>query len=116
MVWANLTVSLVRDAAGEPDYFISVIEDASRRKGAEALLKLLSPREVEVLGETVRGRTNAEIAKKLGFSANTIKSHVSGISEKLGVSDRTQAAVYAAEVGLFTPRFRVADELPVEPR
>ena len=64
----------------------------------------------------VQGHTNAEIAQTMGFSANAIKSNVSSITEKLGASDRTQAAVYAVEVGLFTPRFRVPDTLPVSPR
>lgn len=39
-VWANITVSLVRTAAGEPDYFISVVEDIQTRKEAEATIRL----------------------------------------------------------------------------
>ncbi|WP_266096564.1 PAS domain S-box protein [Rubrobacter marinus] len=111
-VWVEISVSLARKPSGEPDYFISVIEDIDQRKGAEALLKLLSAREVEILGLMAKGRTNTEIAGDLGFSPNTVKTHVKSITAKLGVSDRTQAAVYAAGVGLFTPRFRVPTGLP----
>ncbi|GGI40627.1 response regulator [Mammaliicoccus stepanovicii] len=57
----------------------------------------LSKRELEVLGEMVKGKTNKEIAETLFVSEKTIKTHVSHILNKLKVSDRTQAAVYAME-------------------
>ena len=43
----------------------------------------------------VEGKSNPEIASNLYLSTNTIKSHVNGIFNKLGVSDRVQAAVFA---------------------
>ncbi len=42
VVWVNLTVSLTRDTGGNPDYFIAVVEDISRRKGADAALRRMS--------------------------------------------------------------------------
>jgi DNA-binding NarL/FixJ family response regulator len=57
----------------------------------------LSPRELEVLALVARGRENSEIAAELGISARTAKNHVSSILEKLGLSNRVQAAVYAAK-------------------
>lgn len=57
----------------------------------------LSKRELEVLKEMVKGKTNKEIAETLFVSEKTIKTHVSHILNKLKVSDRTQAAVYAME-------------------
>ncbi|MEA2384326.1 MAG: hypothetical protein QOH72_4297 [Solirubrobacteraceae bacterium] len=60
----------------------------------------LTPRELEVLAELARGRANKAIAFDLGVSERTVKTHVSNILGKLGVSDRTQAAVYAVEHGL----------------
>jgi DNA-binding NarL/FixJ family response regulator len=60
----------------------------------------LTPRELEVLGELVRGRANKAIAFELGVSERTVKTHVSNILGKLGFTDRTQAAVYAVEHGL----------------
>jgi DNA-binding NarL/FixJ family response regulator len=50
------------------------------------------------------GQTNQEIAQTLGISKGTAKVHVERIIRKLGVSDRTQAAVRAIELGLLTPR------------
>jgi DNA-binding NarL/FixJ family response regulator len=71
--------------------------------GTPALTPLenLSERELEVLGMIAEGRTNQEIAEKLIISPTTVKTHVQNILRKLGVSDRTQAAVYAVRCGLI---------------
>ncbi|ALN76823.1 response regulator [Staphylococcus agnetis] len=61
----------------------------------------LSKRETEVLKEMVKGKTNKEIAAHLFVSEKTIKTHVSHIFNKLQVSDRTQAAIYAMENNLI---------------
>jgi DNA-binding NarL/FixJ family response regulator len=61
----------------------------------------LSPREREVLQLLAQGDTNREIASKLTLSVSTVKIHVEHILSKLGVSDRTQAAVRAIELGLL---------------
>lgn len=55
----------------------------------------LTPREREVLGLVARGFANKRIALELGLSEKTVKTHVGRILQKLGVADRTQAAVYA---------------------
>ncbi|PTF16963.1 DNA-binding response regulator, partial [Staphylococcus devriesei] len=55
----------------------------------------LSKRELDVLSEMVKGKTNKEIANTLYVSEKTIKTHVSHIFNKLEVTDRTQAAIYA---------------------
>lgn len=62
----------------------------------------LTARELDVLRLLVQGKTNREIAAMLIVSSGTIKVHVEHILAKLGVSDRTQAAVRAIELGLFT--------------
>ena len=62
---------------------------------------LLSARESEVLGLVARGYTNQQIARKLLISVSTVKKHVRNAICKLGVSDRTQAAVRAVELGML---------------
>ena len=59
----------------------------------------LTPREQEVLDLIGRGYANKRIAQELGISEKTVKTHVGHVLAKLGVSDRTQAALYAARVG-----------------
>lgn len=61
----------------------------------------LSQREREVLQLLAQGQTNREIASALTISMSTVKIHVEHILAKLGVSDRTQAAVRAIELGLL---------------
>jgi NarL family two-component system response regulator LiaR len=61
---------------------------------------LLTPRETEVLALIARGQPNKVIARELGVSEKTVKTHVSNVLGKLGVSDRTQAALYAVREGL----------------
>ena len=60
----------------------------------------LTPRERQVLAEIGRGRSNREIARALGLAEKTVKAHVSAILGKLGVQDRTQAALYAVRAGI----------------
>ncbi len=59
----------------------------------------LSTREMEVLTCITKGLSNKEIAMSLGVSNQTIKNHVTAVLRKLGVEDRTQAAVYALKKG-----------------
>jgi DNA-binding NarL/FixJ family response regulator len=61
----------------------------------------LTPRELEVLRLVAQGKTNREIAEQLTIAAGTVKLHVEHIIAKLGVSDRTQAAVRAIQIGLL---------------
>jgi len=63
--------------------------------GAVAGLDALTGREREVLAEIAKGRSNREIARALGVSEKTVKAHVSSVLAKLGVQDRTQAALLA---------------------
>lgn len=62
---------------------------------------LLSEREQEILRLIARGLSNKEIAKALGISPSTVKTHVESLLEKLGASDRTEAAVKALRGGLI---------------
>jgi DNA-binding NarL/FixJ family response regulator len=63
----------------------------------------LTPREREVLALIGRGMANKVIARELSLSEKTVKAHVSSILAKLGVTDRTQAALYAVRAGLVGP-------------
>jgi DNA-binding NarL/FixJ family response regulator len=62
----------------------------------------LSPRELAILREISGGRPNKEIAKDLGISTRTVEGHLHNIFEKLRVSSRTEAVVYAAHHGIIS--------------
>lgn len=62
---------------------------------------VLSRREMEVLKEIVNGSSNKEISETLFVSEKTVKTHVSHILNKLEVSDRTQAAIYAIKFNII---------------
>ena len=72
------------------------------RAGASPL-EVLSPRELDVLRLIARGRTNQQISEDLLVSVSTVKKHVHQIIAKLGVSDRTQAAISAIQFDLEHP-------------
>jgi two-component system, NarL family, response regulator LiaR len=63
----------------------------------------LTAREIDVLRLVAKGLANKEIAQELAIGDKTVKSHVSSILAKLGLQSRTQAAVYAARIGLIAP-------------
>jgi DNA-binding NarL/FixJ family response regulator len=60
----------------------------------------LTPREHEVLNCITRGQSNRDIAQELRIAEKTVRIHVSSVLDKMGVRDRTQAAIYAIQRGL----------------
>jgi DNA-binding NarL/FixJ family response regulator len=64
----------------------------------------LTARELEVVREIARGRSNAELARELSISETTVKTHVARVLSKLRLRDRVQIVVFAYEHGLAEPR------------
>lgn len=77
-----------------------VLRDVSTGAVAPEAARSLTRRELETLAHLAEGLSNREIAERLVLSPETVKSHVAAILDKLDVSDRTQAAVYAVRHGL----------------
>ena len=120
-VWGLLSFSLVRDATGNPLYFISQIQDITERKRAEKALQAareeleakvehqllrrnpygLTFRELTVLHLVAAGRSDKEIGSELGISPLTAQKHVSNILAKMQAASRTEAASRALREGLL---------------
>ena len=94
------------DALLDPTITRRLIERHTVRAGAGAYtakLADLTPRELEVLTQVARGRSNAEIAAEMYLSEATVKTHVSRVLTKLDLRDRVQAVVLAYEAGVVQP-------------
>lgn len=84
---------------------VTQLDDAAARHVAAALkprsTSTLTDRETEVLRLIAAGATNREIAGRLFLSEGTVKNHISSILSRLGLRDRTQAALYARDHGVL---------------
>jgi DNA-binding NarL/FixJ family response regulator len=108
---ARLVEAIRAAAQGEsflhPSVAAKVIAEFSRMGGVKTavsqktLVEPLSTRELEILGVLASGASNREIANQLFITEGTVKNHVSNILGKLGVRDRTQAALKAKEMRLI---------------
>jgi DNA-binding NarL/FixJ family response regulator len=100
----------IRTVAGggaliQPSVAAKVVAEFARlaapaRPGNAGLPEPLSPREREILALVAEGLTNREIGLRLSLSEGTVKNYVTTILQKLGVQDRTQAALRARDLGL----------------
>ena len=108
---------LLKDA--EPEELHAAVRAASRGeapitpRAAAALLAdrrerpaevALTAREREVLGLVVEGLANKQIARRMGISEKTVKGHLTNLFQRIGVADRTQAALWAERAGVFRDR------------
>ncbi len=89
----------------QPSVAAKVVAEFARLSGRtaavmESLIEPLSERELEILRLIARGTSNREIASGLFIAEGTVKNHVTNILAKLGVRDRTQAAIKAKDIGL----------------
>jgi DNA-binding NarL/FixJ family response regulator len=90
----------------QPSVAAKVVSQFARLAGqasppTQELVEPLSEREIEVLCVIAQGKTNKEIAAQLYIAEGTVKNHVTNILGKLGVRDRTQAALKARELKLI---------------
>jgi len=87
------------EALISPELAVQLLDEFARLSYLETGL---TSRERDILSAIVRGDSNREIAQSLGLSEKTVKNYVSDILSKLHVRDRTEAAVYALQMGLVS--------------
>ena len=112
-VTSDKLVEAIRATAGgqsflQPSVAAKVISEFARMTSyqppttsSQPLVEPLSERELEVLQQVATGASNKEIAAQLFIAEGTVKNHLTNILGKLGVRDRTQAALKANELGLI---------------
>jgi DNA-binding NarL/FixJ family response regulator len=91
---------LAGESVLHPDLVLELLRRLSGSTPAKGAGKHLTRRERDVLALVALGQTNREIAETLSLTVSTVKTHVEHLISKLDVSDRTQAAVRAMELGL----------------
>ncbi|KGR73835.1 response regulator transcription factor [Ureibacillus sinduriensis] len=89
-------------AKGRKYYDPTILDGVMNSNSLHEYEEQLTPKEIEVLIELGKGLSNKEISNALYITEYTVKKHVSQIFSKLGLSDRTQAALYANAKGLVT--------------
>jgi DNA-binding NarL/FixJ family response regulator len=100
----DLRRSIRAAAAGQVQLSPEVAARLMREVRAPDSPEALTDRETDVLRLVAEGKANKEIAQGLGIGEKTVKTHVSSILAKLGLQSRTQAALYAARIGIVTLR------------
>lgn len=86
----------------EPDMTGAIVHEFRRLSNASGQsLDTLSEKEVEILRYVATGMSNKEIAEQLSYSEKTVKNYLSVIFQKLGIRDRTQAAIFALRQGIL---------------
>ena len=91
-------------AAGQSPLDPKVARTLLTRRTTQAPQDQLRDREREVLGLVADGLANKQIARHLGISERTVKAHLTSVFQRIGVTDRTQAALWAERNGLRRPR------------
>jgi DNA-binding NarL/FixJ family response regulator len=98
-VLAALRAVAYGEALISPELAVQLLDEFARLSYQETGL---TARERDILSAIVQGHSNREIGHQLGLSEKTVKNYVSDILDKLNVRDRTEAAVYALQMGLVS--------------
>jgi DNA-binding NarL/FixJ family response regulator len=97
----ELAMQVIQRLTDENRRHAETLPKSAGERREETFSEPLTDREIEVLRLLAVGKTNRQVAQELLISLSTVKTYVQRLNIKLGVSDRTQAAVRAAELGLL---------------
>src|SRR6266568_9413119 len=104
-LYPGLAKALIRAYLAQPPGTTPSLErqDITKRANLAQELRMLTPREVEVLKLVAEGHTNQEIADQLVLSIKTVQAHRANVMEKLGLNDITHLVRFAISHGLIPP-------------
>jgi NarL family two-component system response regulator LiaR len=96
--------------AMQPKIARKLMQDIQSQDSKPAADNALTEREIEILQLVALGKTNQEIADDLVLSERTVRTHITNILAKLGLSNRTQAALYALREGIAHIKYTLPDD------
>ena len=96
--------------ATEHRNLLITVQDIQSKERQSNLKHPLTEREKEILQQIAKGKTNQQIADDLVVSERTVRTHVTNILSKLGLSNRTQAVLYALKEGIAFIQYTLEDE------
>jgi NarL family two-component system response regulator LiaR len=96
--------------AMQPKIARKLMQDIQRQDTKPGPDNTLTEREIEILQLVALGKTNQEIADDLVLSERTVRTHITNILAKLGLSNRTQAALYALREGIAHIKYTLPDD------
>ena len=94
----------------QPEIAKKLMRDIQQQGGSQSDDNSLTEREIEILQKVAEGKTNQAIANELFLSERTVRTHITNILAKLGLSNRTQAALYALREGIAHMKYTLSDE------
>jgi NarL family two-component system response regulator LiaR len=94
----------------QPEIAKKLMRDIQRQGTAQADENALTEREIEILQKVAQGKTNQVIADELFLSERTVRTHITNILAKLGLTNRTQAALYALREGIAFMKYTLPDD------
>ena len=100
-VGVGMRLTRTPTAAGPAEVVAGVVADAAPAAAAPEFEAGLTPRERQILALLERGLTNKELARELGVSPNTVKTHLANLYPKLDASRRTEALANARRRGIL---------------
>ena len=94
----------------QPEIAKKLMRDIQRQGTAQADENALTEREIEILQKVAQGKTNQVIADELFLSERTVRTHITNILAKLGLTNRTQAALYAFREGIAFMKYTLPED------
>ena len=94
----------------QPEIAKKLMRDIQRQGTSQADENALTEREIEILQKVAQGKTNQVIADELFLSERTVRTHITNILAKLGLTNRTQAALYALREGIAFMKYTLPED------
>lgn len=94
----------------QPEIAQKLMREIQNQDGTQAIENTLTEREIDILQHLAQGKSNQQIADDLFLSERTVRTHITNILSKLGLTNRTQAVLYALREGIAHMQYTRDDQ------